>query len=81
MSPLPLPVALLPPLRPGETALGGSVGLVVLVAVRVHLGRRENSVWENFPQLGNEERLEAAAGLGHLRVRLWSERGRAITLR
>lgn len=74
VSPLPLPVALLSPLWPGETTLSGPVGLIVLVAVRVRLGRKENSVWENFFQLGDEERLEAAACLGHLGVRLWSER-------
>lgn len=80
VSPLPLPVALLPPLRPGETTLSGPVGLIVLIAVRVRLSRGEDSVWENFFQLGDEERLEAAACLSHLRVRLWSEGERAVTL-
>lgn len=72
MSPFPLPVAV-PPLWPEEATLRGSVGLIVLVAVRVRLGHRENSVLENFFQLGGEECHKAAAGLGHLRVRLWSE--------
>ena len=78
VSPLPLPVALLPPLWPGETTLGGSAGLVVLIAVRVSLCRWEHSVWEHFFQLGDEERLKAAARLGHLRVRLWSDRERDV---
>lgn len=81
VSPLPLPVALLPPLWPGETTVGGPVGLIILIAVRFHLSSGENSFWENFFQLGDEERLEAAASLGHLRVGLWSERERDITLR
>ncbi len=75
VSPLPLSVAvMLPPLWPGETPLSGPVGLIVLVAVRIRLCRSENSIWENFSQLGGEEGLEAAACLSHLRVRLWSER-------
>lgn len=81
VSSLPLPVALLPPLWPRETTLSHPVGLIVLIAVRVRLCRRENSVWENFFQLRGEERLEAAASLGHLRVRLSPEGEREITLR
>lgn len=73
VSPLPLPVALLPPLWPGETTLSGPVGLIILIAVGVRLRRGENSVWENFFQLGGEEHLQAAACLGHLRVGLLSK--------
>ena len=81
VSPFPLPVALLPPLWPGETALSGSERLIVFIAVGVRLKCRENSVRENVSQLGSEELLKAAARLGHLRVRLWSQKERAITLR
>lgn len=74
MSPLPLPVTLLPPLWPGETTLGGPVCLIVLITITVRLSHRKNSVRENFLQLGGEEPLQAAACLGHLRIRLQSER-------
>lgn len=81
VSPLPLPVALLPPLWPGKTTVSSPACLIVFITVRVHLSHRENSVWENFFQLGCEECLEAAPCLGHLRVRLWTERKREIRLR
>lgn len=74
VSPLPLPVALLPPLRPGEAALGRPVGLVVLVAVGLGVGDGEDPVGENLPQLGDEKGLEAAAGLSHLGIRLRTQR-------
>lgn len=79
--PLPLPVALLPPLRPGEAALGAPAGLVVLVAVGVGLHRGEASVWEHLLQPADEERLQAAACLSHLRVglRLGGETEQHIT--
>lgn len=70
LPPLPLPVALLPPLWPQEAAVGSPAGLIVLIAVRVGLSQREISIWENLFQLRREERLQAAACLGHLRVRL-----------
>lgn len=76
ISPLPLPVALLPPLGPGEPAPRCPVGLVVLVAVRIVLGHRERSVWKNLFELGDEEHLQTAACLGHLGVGLWAERER-----
>lgn len=79
VSPLPLPVTLFPPLWPGETTLSGPVGLIILITVAVRLSCRENSVRENFFQLGGEKRLQTAACLGHFRIRLWSERERAIT--
>lgn len=66
ISPLPLPVALLPPLGPGEPAARCPVGLVVLVAVGIVLGNRERSVWKNLSELGEEEQLQTAARLGHL---------------
>lgn len=66
ISPLPLPVALLPPLGPGEAAPRRPVGLVVLVAVGFILGHGERSVRENLSELGDEEHLQTAAGLGHL---------------
>lgn len=65
-------MALLPPLRPGETPLSGPVALIVLVTVRVQLSRREDSVGENLFQLGDEEHLKTTACLSHLRVRLLS---------
>lgn len=74
VSPLPLPVALLPPLGPGEAALSRPVGLVILVAVGLGLGYGEYPVGENLLQLADEERLEAAAGLSHLRIGLRSHR-------
>lgn len=74
LPPLPLPVALLPPLWPRETTLRGPVGLIVLIAVRIRLGHGENCARENFLQLGGEKGLQAAACLGHLRVRLQSGR-------
>lgn len=74
LSPLPLPVALLPPLRPGETTLSGSDGLIILIAVTVRLSHWENSAWEHFFQLGGEKGLEVAASLRHFRIGLWSDR-------
>lgn len=70
LPPLPLPVALLSSLWPREPALSGPVSLVVLIAVWIHLSHGEDSAWENFLQVGGKEGLEAAACLGHLRVRL-----------
>lgn len=72
--PLPLPVALLPPLGPGKTAPRCPVGLVVLVAVGIVLGHRERSVWENLSELRDEEHLQTAACLSHLRVGLQGQR-------
>lgn len=74
VSSFPLPVALLPLLRPEETTLRGSVGFIVLVALRFCPGCRERSVWENTFQLGVEERHQAAARLSNLRVRLLRRR-------
>lgn len=77
VSPLPLPVALLPPLWPGETVLIGPVCLIILITVRVFLSHGEGSVGEHLSQFGAEESLQAAACLCHLRVRLENrERGR-----
>lgn len=74
ISPLPLPVALLPPLGPGEAAPCCPVGLVVLITVGIVLGNRERSVWKNLSELREEERLQTAACLGHLRVGLQGHR-------
>lgn len=81
VSPLPLPVALFPPLWPGKAAISSPACLIVFITVRVHLSQRKNSVWENFFQLGREECLEAAPCLGHLWVGLWSEGKREITFK
>ena len=71
--PLPLPVGLFPPLRPGEAVLRSPVRLVVLIiTVRVLIGREEDSEREGFVQPGVEEGLQAPPCLGHLRVGLRS---------
>lgn len=63
--PLPLPVALLSPLRPGEGDGGRTLGLFVIITVRVLVRSRTDELRKNLTELGEEKGLEAAAGLSH----------------
>lgn len=63
--PLPLPVALLSPLRPGEGHGGRTLRLFVIIAVRVVVRSRTAEFGKNLAELGEEEGLETAAGLSH----------------
>lgn len=63
--PLPLPVALLSPLRPGEGHGSRTLGLLVIIAVRVLIRSRTDELRKNLTELGEEKGLEAAASLSH----------------